>query len=78
MTERRQLLDYLRIRRSSGTGAGGGLTGSRFLAKKITHIKEIVAMQQNYAKSFGILESLSSIDCGRRHRMNIGSMEAIT
>jgi PAS domain S-box-containing protein len=46
------------------------------LAKKIMHIKEIVAMQQNYAKSPGILESLSSVDLLEDAvRMNSGSME---
>jgi signal transduction histidine kinase len=46
------------------------------LAKKIMHIKEIVAMQQDYAKSVGILESLSSVDLLEDAvRMNIGSMD---
>jgi len=46
------------------------------LAKKIMHIKEIVAMQQEYAKSPGILESLSSADLLEDAvGMNIGSME---
>jgi PAS domain S-box-containing protein len=46
------------------------------LAKKIMHIKEIVAMQQDYAKSPGILESLSGADLVEDAiRMNIGSIE---
>jgi PAS domain S-box-containing protein len=46
------------------------------LAKKIMHIKEIVAMQQDYAKSVGILEPLSSVDLLEDAvRMNIGSMD---
>ena len=46
------------------------------LAKKIMHIKEIVAMQQSYAKSPGILESLSGADLMEDAvGMNIGSME---
>jgi PAS domain S-box-containing protein len=46
------------------------------LAKKIMHIKEIVAMQQDYAKSPGILESLSGADLVEDAvGMNIGSLE---
>ena len=46
------------------------------LAKKIMHIKEIVAMQQSYAKSPGIVESLSGADLLEDAvGMNIGSME---
>jgi PAS domain S-box-containing protein len=46
------------------------------LAKKIIHIKEIVAMQQSYAKSPGILESLSGADLVEDAvGMNIGSIE---
>jgi len=46
------------------------------LAKKIMHIKEIVAMQQDYAKSVGILEPLSSVELLEDAiRMNIGSIE---
>jgi PAS domain S-box-containing protein len=52
------------------------LSETASLAKKIMHIKEIVAMQQSYAKSPGILESLSGADLMEDAvGMNIGSME---
>jgi PAS domain S-box-containing protein len=73
----RQLLDYLsNLAAHLAQEQEEVLQEAGSLAKKITHIKEIVAMQQNYAKSFGILESLSSIDLVEDAiRMNIGSME---
>jgi signal transduction histidine kinase len=46
------------------------------LQKNIEHIREIVAMQQNYAKTSGVLESLSVVDLLEDAvRMNAGSME---
>jgi PAS domain S-box-containing protein len=46
------------------------------LQKNIEHIKDIVAMQQNYAKTSGVLESLSIVDLLEDAvRMNAGSME---
>jgi signal transduction histidine kinase len=46
------------------------------LQKNIEHIREIVAMQQNYAKTSGILESLPVGDLVEDAvRMNIESME---
>ena len=52
------------------------LSETASLAKKIMHIKEIVAMQQDYAKSPGIRESLSGADLVEDAvGMNIGSME---
>ena len=46
------------------------------LQKNIEHIREIVAMQQNYAKTSGVLESLSIVDLVEDAvRMNVGSME---
>jgi len=46
------------------------------LQKNIEHIREIVAMQQNYAKTSGILESLAMVDLVEDAvRMNVGSME---
>ena len=73
----RQLLDYLsNLAAHLAQEQEEVLQEAGSLAKRITHIKEIVAMQQNYAKSFGILESLSSIDLVEDAvRMNIGSME---
>jgi PAS domain S-box-containing protein len=73
----RQLLDYLsNLAAHLAQEQEQILQEAGSLAKKITHIKEIVAMQQNYAKSFGILESLSSVDLVEDAiRMNIGSME---
>ena len=45
------------------------------LVENIIHIKEIVAMQQNYAKSSGILESLKAADLVEDAlRMNLGAM----
>ncbi len=45
------------------------------LVNNITHIKEIVAMQQNYAKSAGILEPLEVADLVEDAlRMNTGAM----
>ena len=45
------------------------------LVDNITHIKEIVAMQQNYAKSAGILEPLEVADLVEDAlRMNTGAM----
>jgi len=73
----RQLLDYLsNLAAHLAQEQEEVLQEAGSLAKKIMHIKEIVAMQQNYAKSFGILESLSSVDLVEDAvRMNIGSME---
>ena len=46
------------------------------LQKNIEHIREIVAMQQNYAKTSGIQESLPIIDLVEDAvRMNVGSLE---
>jgi PAS domain S-box-containing protein len=46
------------------------------LQKNIEHIKDIVAMQQNYAKTSGVLESLPIVDLVEDAvRMNVGSME---
>jgi PAS domain S-box-containing protein len=46
------------------------------LHKNIEHIKDIVAMQQNYAKTSGVLESLPIADLVEDAiRMNAGSME---
>ena len=46
------------------------------LQKNIEHIREIVAMQQNYAKTSGVLESLPVVDLVEDAvRMNAGSME---
>jgi len=46
------------------------------LQKNIGHIKDIVAMQQNYAKTSGVLESLPIVDLVEDAvRMNAGSME---
>ncbi|HWY32007.1 MAG TPA: PAS domain S-box protein, partial [Candidatus Acidoferrum sp.] len=45
------------------------------LANNITHIKEIVAMQQSYAKASGVLESLKPVDLVEDAiRMNTGAM----
>jgi PAS domain S-box-containing protein len=45
------------------------------LASNIIHIKEIVAMQQNYAKTSGVLESLKIVDLVEDAiRMNTGAM----
>jgi len=45
------------------------------LADNITHIKEIVAMQQSYAKASGVLESLKPVDLVEDAiRMNTGAM----
>ncbi len=73
----RQLLDYLsNLAAHLAQEQEEVLQEAGSLAKKIMHIKEIVAMQQDYAKSVGILESLSSIDLVEDAvRMNIGSME---
>jgi signal transduction histidine kinase len=46
------------------------------LQKNIEHIKDIVAMQQNYAKTSGVLESLPMVELVEDAvRMNVGSME---
>jgi PAS domain S-box-containing protein len=46
------------------------------LQKNIEHIREIVAMQQNYAKTSGVLESLPVVDLVEDAvRMHVGSME---
>ena len=46
------------------------------LQKNVEHIREIVAMQQNYAKTSGVLESLPIVDLVEDAvRMNVGSME---
>ncbi len=46
------------------------------LGKNIEHIKEIVAMQQSYARVSGVLESLSVVDLAEDAlRMNAGAME---
>jgi signal transduction histidine kinase len=73
----RQLLDYLsNLAAHLAQEQEEVLEETGSLANKIMHIKEIVAMQQNYAKSFGILESLSSVDLVEDAvRMNIGSIE---
>jgi PAS domain S-box-containing protein len=73
----RQLLDYLsNLAAHLAQEQKEVLQEAGSLANKIMHIKEIVAMQQNYAKSFGILESLSSVDLVEDAiSMNIGSME---
>ncbi|MDB6127899.1 MAG: sensor signal transduction histidine kinase [Verrucomicrobia bacterium] len=45
------------------------------LRKNIEHIKEIVAMQQNYAKTSGVVESVSVVDLAEDAiRMNAGSL----
>jgi PAS domain S-box-containing protein len=47
-----------------------------FLQKNIEHIKEIVAMQQNYATSSGVAELVEVVDLVEdAFRMNIGAME---
>jgi PAS domain S-box-containing protein len=52
------------------------LEGLAQLQKYIGHIKEIVAMQQNYSKASGVLESLPIVDLLEDAlRMNAGSME---
>jgi len=73
----RQLLDYLsNLAAHLAQEQEEVLQEAGSLAKKIAHIKEIVAMQQNYAKSFGIRESLSSVDLLEDAvRMNLGAME---
>ena len=73
----RQLLDYLsNLAAHLAQEQEEVLQEAGSLAKKIMHIKEIVAMQQSYAKSPGILESLSGADLLEDAvRMNIGSME---
>ena len=73
----RQLLDYLsNLATHLAQEQEEILLEAGSLAKKIMHIKEIVAMQQSYAKSPGILESLSGADLVEDAvRMNIGSME---
>jgi len=46
------------------------------LQKNIEHIREIVAMQQNYAKASGVLEPLPIVDLVEDAvRMNVGSMD---
>lgn len=46
------------------------------LRKNIEHVKDIVAMQQNYAKASGVLESLPIVDLVEDAiRMYIGSLE---
>ncbi len=46
------------------------------LQQNIEHIREIVAMQQNYARTSGILESLPIVDLVEDAvRMNVGSIE---
>jgi len=46
------------------------------LVENIVHIKEIVAMQQNYAKSSGIVELLKAADLVEDAlRMNLGAMD---
>jgi PAS domain S-box-containing protein len=73
----RQLLDYLsNLAAHLAQEQEEILLEAGSLAKKIMHIKEIVAMQQSYAKSPGILESLSGADLLEDAvRMNIGSIE---
>jgi C4-dicarboxylate-specific signal transduction histidine kinase len=45
------------------------------LVENITHIKEIVSMQQNYARSSGVRESLKAADLVEDAlRMNLGAM----
>ena len=45
------------------------------LRKNIEHIKEIVAMQQNFAKTSGVVESISIVDLAEDAiRMNAGSL----
>jgi len=62
-------------------GASGRRTNRRFdklarLQKNIEHINDIVAMQQNYAKTSGVLESLPWLSWSKTPvRMNVGSME---
>jgi PAS domain S-box-containing protein len=73
----RQLLEYLANLAAHLTQEQADVlqeTGS--LANKIMHIKEIVAMQQNCARTSGVPESLSSVDLVEDAvRMNITSME---
>ena len=46
------------------------------LQKNVEHIKDIVAMQQNYAKSSGIAEKVAIVDLVEdAFRMNLGAME---
>jgi PAS domain S-box-containing protein len=73
----KQLLDYLsNLAAHLAQEQEEILQEAGSLAKKIMHIKEIVAMQQNYAKSPGIQESLSGADLLEDAvRMNIGSIE---
>jgi PAS domain S-box-containing protein len=73
----KQLLDYLsNLATHLAQEQEEILLEAGSLAKKIMHIKEIVAMQQSYAKSPGIQESLSGADLMEDAiRMNIGSIE---
>ncbi len=73
----RQLLDYLsNLATHLAQEQEEILSEAGSLAKKIMHIKEIVAMQQEYAKSPGIRESVSGADLLEDAvGMNIGSME---
>jgi PAS domain S-box-containing protein len=73
----KQLLDYLsNLAVHLAQEQEEILSEAGSLAKKIMHIKEIVAMQQSYAKSPGIRESLSGADLMEDAvGMNIGSME---
>ena len=62
--------------RLSGAGTGGDCGAkSAPLVANIVHIKEIVAMQQNYASSSGVLENIKAADLVEDAlRMNNGAM----
>jgi PAS domain S-box-containing protein len=73
----RQLPDYLySLAEHLATEQGEILQELKSLAGNIDHIKEIVAMQQNYAKVLGVLESLPVADLVEDAlRLNTGAME---
>ena len=69
--------DYLfSLAEHLATEHGEMLKELKSLAGNIDHIKEIVAMQQNYAKVLGVLESLPVADLVEDAlRLNSGAME---
>jgi PAS domain S-box-containing protein len=73
----RQLPDYLySLAEHLAAEQGEILQELKSLAGNIDHIKEIVAMQQNYAKVLGVLESLPVADLVEDAlRLNSGAME---
>jgi PAS domain S-box-containing protein len=73
----RQLLDYLfGLAEHLSAEQTETLKELKSLAGNIDHIKEIVAMQQNYAKVLGVLESLPVADLVEDAlRLNSGAME---